>query len=203
MVDELGSHLHPTWKMKVVRQLRQLLPSMQFLATTHDPLCLRGLVDNETVLMRRHEAGYAWGQGDLGSTAGLRVDQLLTSRFFGLSSTIDPELDDQFDEYYQLLAMSRSELEQHGLVDRLDKLKSQLDGVGMLGYTRRDQLIYEAIDEFLGKVKAGEADDSSSTAEGEAAIEQRRKEVFRRVGRLWTYQSVLQGLGEEAPGEEL
>ena len=41
---------------------------------------------------------------DLPSVAGLRVDQLLTSEHFGMNSTIDPELDALFAEYYLLKA---------------------------------------------------------------------------------------------------
>ena len=192
VIDEVGSHLHPTWKMKVVNQLRGLLPKMQFLVTTHDPLCLRGLSDGEIVLMQRdRDEGFAFGRSDLPSPRDLRVDQLLTSRFFGLSTTIDPELDEQFDEYYQLLAMSETQLEAHGLTERLEELRKQLGGVGMLGYTRRDQLIYEAIDQLL--VDEDQADRQGAPT---AEFEQHRREVFEHIGKLWTYEAVREGLGE-------
>lgn len=192
VIDEVGSHLHPRWKMDIVRQLRLVLPNMQFLATTHDPLCLRGLAEGEIILMQRHaEEGHAFGRADLPSPQDLRIDQLLTSRFFGLSTTIDPKLDTQFDEYYQLLAMSEAQLETHGLTERLEELRTQLGGVGMLGYTRRDQLIYEAIDQLL--VDENEADAAGASDE---AFEQHRNEVFAHIGKLWTYEAVREGLGE-------
>ena len=34
---------------------------------------------------------------------------------------------------------------------RKTELKSRLAGLGVLGHTRRDQLVYEAIDEYLAK----------------------------------------------------
>ena len=38
LVDELGSYLHPRWKVQITRTLRDVFPSMQFLITTHEPL---------------------------------------------------------------------------------------------------------------------------------------------------------------------
>jgi predicted ATP-binding protein involved in virulence len=52
LIDEIGAHLHPRWQMRVTGLLRQTFPRMQFVATTHDPLCLRGLRDGEVVALR-------------------------------------------------------------------------------------------------------------------------------------------------------
>ena len=38
LLDEVGAHLHPTWKMKIVKSLRNLFPGIQFIVTTHHPL---------------------------------------------------------------------------------------------------------------------------------------------------------------------
>ena len=57
LIDELGAHLHPRWRMRIVTSLRQVFPRVQFLSSTHDPLCLRGLGDGEVVVVKRDEAG--------------------------------------------------------------------------------------------------------------------------------------------------
>ncbi len=191
VIDEVGSHLHPTWKMRVVEQLRTLMPRMQFLATTHDPLCLRGLKTGEIALMQRHEDGYSFGQFDMPSPERMRVDQLLTSRFFGLATTIDPALDAEFSEYYQLLAMTTAQVEELGKTDRLAELRDRLSGEGMLGHTRRDQLIYEAIDQFLAAEKALER-----TPDGDAADRPDRQAVYAHIGKLWNYEAVREGLAD-------
>ena len=49
LLDEIDTHLHPTWKMQIVRGLRQMMPAMQFITPTHEPLCLRGLEEGEVV----------------------------------------------------------------------------------------------------------------------------------------------------------
>lgn len=91
LIDEIETHLHPRWKMRVMSALRRALPNVQFIATTHDPLCLRGMDDGEVVVLQRDAHGSIEMLQDLPSLKGMRADQLLTSDYFGLSSTIDPQ----------------------------------------------------------------------------------------------------------------
>ena len=51
--DEIETHLHPAWKLEIVTRLRRVFLRLHFLATTHDPLCLRGLQSGEVVVLRR------------------------------------------------------------------------------------------------------------------------------------------------------
>lgn len=148
LIDELGAHLHPRWRMRIVPSLREAFPRVQFLASTHDPLCLRGLGHGEVAVMRRDADGEIVALTELPSVAGLRVDQLLTSEHFGLNSTIDPELDALFAEYYLLKAKrrrTRAESKRHA------ELQAQLDELQVLGATRRERLVLEAADEFLAR----------------------------------------------------
>ena len=149
LLDEIDAHLHPRWKMEIVNALRRCFPLIQFIATTHEPLCLRGLDDGEVAVMRR-VGSHIVLEGNLPSPAGQRVDQLLTSPYFGLQSTLNPELDQKFMSYYALLAKREQDLTPEQRASR-DALKLDLAGVGVLGHTRRDQLVYEAIDEYLAK----------------------------------------------------
>ncbi len=92
LVDEIETHLHPRWKMRVMSSLREAFPRVQFVVTTHDPLCVRGMDDGEVVVLARNEEGGITTLDDLPDVSGMRAEQLLTSEYFGLSSTIDPEL---------------------------------------------------------------------------------------------------------------
>ena len=149
LIDEIGSHLHPRWQMKVIQSLRQVFPRVQFIVTTHYPLCLRGLYNREVVVLQRTPQNKVVAiDQDLPSIEGMRVDQLLTSEYFGLNSTIDPDLDDQFTEYYQLLAVRERTKDQD---ERLRELKSQLDQHRVFGSTRRERLALEAVDQFLAE----------------------------------------------------
>ena len=134
--------------MRIVRSLRQVFPRVQFVVSTHNPLCLRGLSEGEVVVMRRGAEGRVVALTDLPPVEGLRVDQLLTSEHFGLDSTVDPEIDEMFEEYYRLLAArERSRAEE----ERLEELKARLKKLDLLGTTRRERLALEAVDEYLAE----------------------------------------------------
>lgn len=153
LIDEIGAHLHPKWKMGITKKLRRVFPSMQFLISTHEPLCLLGLVEGEVVRVRNvvdeHGVRRATFEEIDQSPTNFRVDRLLTSEFFGLHSTIDPAVDRVFQEYYALLALPDGDPRRDE--DKLRDLRAKMSRHGVLGYTRRDQLVYEAIDQFLAR----------------------------------------------------
>ena len=39
LIDELGNQLHPRWQMSIVKQLRTVFPNINFIISTHHPLC--------------------------------------------------------------------------------------------------------------------------------------------------------------------
>ncbi|MGZ4162603.1 MAG: hypothetical protein ACXVDB_00835, partial [Tumebacillaceae bacterium] len=86
---------------------------------------------------------------DLPSPEGYRSDQLLTSEFFGLNSTVDEETEKLFSDYYHLLALRELNEEQK---QELDKFKKKIAKLNFMGNTRRERMMYEAIDLYLAKV---------------------------------------------------
>lgn len=156
ILDEVGSHLHPRWRMRIVEALRGAFPRIQFLVSTHDPLCLRGLAAGEVAVVSRDASKRVVANTDLPPIGGLRVDQLLTSEYFGLQSTIDPAIESLFTEYYTLLALRKPTKEQRA---RLSELKAQLEQYKMLGANQRERLMLEAIDQFLADERASPSGD--------------------------------------------
>jgi hypothetical protein len=174
VVDEIGAHLHPRWRMRIVEGLRTMFPRVQFLTSTHDPLCLRGMGDREIVVLRQDSERRVVALDDLPPAGSMRIDQLLASEHFGLGSTVDPELDGLFAEYYALKARPRPGARER---DRLEELRTELDGRRLLGTTRRERLIYEATDEYL-------AHEVDITDRGErAALKQATKARIRAAWR--------------------
>lgn len=156
LMDELGTHLHPRWKMQVTSALRRTFPGLQFIVSTHEPLCLLGLVEREVTRVRQSSTriGDVWHatfEELEQSPSKFRVDRLLTSEFFGLDTTIDPVVERQFREYYDLIRRATLPPDKE---KRRKELRAMLSQHGVLGYTARDQLVYEAIDTFL----AGQGD---------------------------------------------
>lgn len=159
LIDELDSHLHPRWKMQIIHRLRLVFPKLQFVVTSHEPLTLRGLKEHEIIVLKRSVKGTIYSQADLPSPEGLRVDQLLTSDYFGLNSTIDPETEIAFDRYYQLI--SREKLEESERLE-FESITHILNQYKLLGENQRDRLVYQAIDKFIAKhkdtIEKGKAD---------------------------------------------
>lgn len=160
LIDELGAHLHPRWRMRIVPALRAILPRVQFVMTTHDPLCLRGLEDGEVVVMRRNDDGRVVTITDLPPVRGLRVEQLLTSEHFGLGSTEDPEIDDLFREYYTLRAKRRPTAADRR---RITELEQRLGELRQLGTTERERLLLHSVDGFIAERRA-QGDGPATTA---------------------------------------
>ncbi len=151
VIDEIGANLHPRWKMQIVKRLRRTFPNVQFLVTTHDPLCLKGIEANETYVLKSNN-GALEVLNDLPNPSEFRADQLLTSEFFGLYSTVDPEMETAFKAYYELLykpEASRTKQENK----RLKELKEELKAKNHLGDSLREELLYVAIDTILAKHK--------------------------------------------------
>lgn len=148
LIDELGNHLHPTWRIKIVTALRQTFPRVQFIASTHDPLCLRGLQDGEIVVLRRDEMHRLHALSKLPSARGMLVDQLLSSSYFGLFSTLDPATDARFARYYELLAKQvRTNKEQL----ELNVLRTDVNSIKMLGNSPREEALLAVIDQHLSE----------------------------------------------------
>lgn len=177
LIDELGLHMHPRWRMRVVEGMRAAFPYLQFLCTTHDPLCLRGLYRGEVAVMRRDDEGRIVAlTKELPDVAALRVDQLLTSEYFGLQTAMDPAMEARFAEYYQLLGQHAPTPEQAA---RLAELKAELAGKEMLGSSERERLMYEAIDTFLAK----KTELSADTAR--ASIPAMKEELRQHLQQIW------------------
>lgn len=172
LLDEIGAHLHPRWKMEVVEQLRRSFPRIQFVATTHEPLCLRGLGDAEVTVLKRGSRGGIHKVADLPNIRGLRVDQLLTSEHFGLNSTVDPELERWIDEYYHLLRVRRRTPNQKA---RMTQLQEMIDGRQQLGTTERERLLLEAIDWYLARKP------TVSSATGRRKLKARTRAKLKRI----------------------
>lgn len=186
IIDEIGSNLHPAWKKRIVGCFRTVFPRIQFIVTTHEPLCLRGLHDQEVILLRRDLSEQIVAVTQLPNPQDLRVDQLLMSEYFGLSSTVENDLEDIYEEYYKLLTTS-------GLTDeqkrRRSELKEELRERRHLGTGLREELMYEVIDELLAQRRR------SPRPESRKAL---KKETLERVLASWKRAGLLDEYLEES-----
>lgn len=185
LLDEIDAHLHPRWKMRIVESLRNTFSSMQFLVTTHEPLCLRGLDAEEVVVLERAGRDVVV-LDDVPSPKTMRVDQLLTSNLFGLHSTLDPGIDEKLTRYYALLSKPPSSLSSEEMRDR-DVLRSEVARYEprLMAGSPSEELLYDAINEYLAK---------EATWRGDARrqLPKLREQTKARIVELWKRAGVSQ-----------
>jgi len=91
MVDEIDLLLHPKWQMRVIATVAKALPRMQFIFTSHSPLVASSLEwMNINFLKVNANTNKTDTRRLRQSIHGLDADQVLISRFFGLSTTRAP-----------------------------------------------------------------------------------------------------------------
>jgi predicted ATP-binding protein involved in virulence len=57
LIDEIDLHLHPKWQRRVVDDLRNVFPRIQFIATTHSPLIVQSLRRGELIDLNDDDPG--------------------------------------------------------------------------------------------------------------------------------------------------
>ncbi|MCH8877406.1 MAG: AAA family ATPase [Chloroflexi bacterium] len=106
LLDELEQHLHPKLQRRIVKQLRTQFPKIQFITSTHSPLCAAGTADLEDdgclLFVLRRESDGRIESKFLVPPRGYRADQVLTSEVFGLPATRNIEVAKKLDQLREL-----------------------------------------------------------------------------------------------------
>jgi DNA polymerase III delta prime subunit len=123
LIDEIDVHLHPRWKVEIINLLRTVFPRVQFLVTTHDPLCLLGTLPGEVHVLYRPPDSNQVSVKQVDVPPGTTADQVLTGFWFGLRSTLDDDTLALLDKHRRLLREKVPETneERHSLEVELRK----------------------------------------------------------------------------------
>lgn len=148
LIDEVENHLHPRWKMRVMTALREAMPKVQFICSTHDPLCLRGMKNGEVRLLQRNHKHDIQIYSDLPDITTLRIEQILSSDYFGLSSTEDPEQDYVIRRLAVLAGIGEDRLNRKERSER-DNLLERYEGIPYIGSSPDRQILAEALTRHL------------------------------------------------------
>ena len=137
LVDEVDLLLHPSWQRIVVPTVSRLLPSMQFIFTTHSPI-VAGTVEPENILVARISA--ETGESEIvrldEQIHGRNADQVLLSSYFDLETT---RADDAVDRL-ESLASSAVRGDEDSIVAYLHALPKVLTQAGRHPGGKRDCL---------------------------------------------------------------
>jgi energy-coupling factor transporter ATP-binding protein EcfA2 len=97
LLDEIDLHLHPTWQINVIPKVKELLPRMSFVVTTHNPLTLVGARPEEIWILGTED-------GHVTAERGTEAPMLLTggqiySRYFGIKGVYPNDLGEALRRY--------------------------------------------------------------------------------------------------------
>jgi len=175
LIDEIEANLHPRWKMGILGGLRKALPRVSFIATSHDPLCLRSMEQNEVFVLQRVPGHVANSElpvftevlTELPDNRDWTIEQLLTADFFQLRSTEDLETQRKRAEIEDLIAMGERPSENIKVRQYLEEFTQTLP----IGNTELHRLVQEALAIYL----QGKRDVSK------AKLNELRKETKQRL----------------------
>ncbi len=114
IIDELEQHLHPKWQRKIVKILSEQFPKVQFICSTHTPICALGLSDLECESWL-FKTSYVNGHSDIEKFdlqedfKGYRSDQILTSGIFDLTDTRSISVQEKLDIYGEIYLKEESD----------------------------------------------------------------------------------------------
>jgi predicted ATPase len=153
LIDELEQHLHPRWQQSIIKLLHDQFPKLQFIVTTHAPLCAIGTTDLkdeecELILLRQVE-DYTKGIDDQKPPRRLRADQVLTSYLFGLTSTRSNDVARDINRYAYLKGKKNPSNEER---QELVELHARLDRDLGSEETELQRLVERAVKEVLGRL---------------------------------------------------
>ena len=148
LIDELEQHLHPRWQKDIIGLLRKQFPKVQFIISTHSPLCVIGTTelkdeDCAIIALDRGEEGIKY---DMASPPrGKRADQVLTSYLFDLYTSSDNSIKRDIERYSVLLGKKMNESEKSEVKLIEERLDDQLGSAE----TDLEKLIEKAVHKGL------------------------------------------------------
>ena len=150
IIDEIEQHLHPIWQRSIIKALSNKFPKVQFICSTHTPICVLGLDDlgGGSQLIK---ASYVNGHSDVKifdlkqDFKGYRADQILTSDIFCLSDTRNIRIEKLLKEYNNIYIKneaSRTNSEKN----RLKEIESELKDLPILEHEKDRHRMQELMD---------------------------------------------------------
>lgn len=127
LIDEVDLHLHPKWQRKILVQLTEVFPNLQFIVSTHSPIIVVGAAEIAQIInlnnIKDDEDLY---HNDIKVS---NVGQVLLSDLFDLEYLYSPEWDNKINERNNILAKPELTIEDN---TRLAQLDEELKGLTYL-----------------------------------------------------------------------
>ena len=148
LVDEIDLHLHPSWQRTVKENLTKDFPNTQFICTAHSPLMAQAAEDANLEVLKLTD-GEARIESEPESISGWRIDQILTSDLFDLSSSRSAKVQRRIDERRALLDSKTDRSKDKERLRELDEELSML----RIAEEKSDQEAIELIRKFASEIR--------------------------------------------------
>jgi predicted ATPase len=155
LVDEIDLHLHPVWQRRLVSFLKETLPNVQVVVTTHSPLTVHQAAENELYVLRRDSERGVIVEGYEGAPNRLLLPQLLASPLFGLDTLDSPQVEQLRHELRDLSGSGGKKGKSAANRNRIRTIKSELEGVSQWrevpAYLERTNKLLEEVAAQMGR----------------------------------------------------
>ncbi len=129
-IDEFDRHMHPSWQKSYVEDLCSLLPNIQFVFTTHNPISILGRKEGEIQMFYRNKENEI-DIKQLPETLLIDAGTVLLTHF-DMSSILSIELQQKIDVFYELKSKTKlSEEEQTSLLKLENTLNDTFVGINI------------------------------------------------------------------------
>lgn len=118
LIDELDLHLHPSWQLQVVSNLERKFPNCQFFVTSHSPLVLSSLGEQDKLVVLRDGVNLELSEIPYGDNG----DYIL-KRFFGLKAVRNLNVQAEIDSISSALSQENPDLD--AIEGKLNMLKEK------------------------------------------------------------------------------
>jgi energy-coupling factor transporter ATP-binding protein EcfA2 len=145
-IDEIESHLHPTWQRRVLPALREHFPQLQIFATTHSPFLVAGLDAGQVHRLYRDDNLTVRAEApNSEQIVGWTMDEILRG-LMGVQDPTDRKTAEQAQELRRLrnLLPLDDKAEEEQRLQRIAELEALLDSDLLAGgVATADQELFE------------------------------------------------------------
>lgn len=97
LIDEVDLHLHPLWQQRILKDLQQIFPKVQFIVTTHAPSVIHSVKKENLLILADNTTAYP----PVCETYGSDVNEILES-VMGANKRL-PEVQNLFQTFYNAM----------------------------------------------------------------------------------------------------
>lgn len=125
LLDEVDAHLHPIWQRRLLPAMREALPDVQIVVTSHSPFVISSCPNSRVHVLDLDADGQAHVRPPVDAPIGDSVTTTLKG-IFGVDSRFDIQTERELNEWYELEKRKQSGTLSTLETGRLNQLTIQL-----------------------------------------------------------------------------